>query len=93
MFTNPVVIIWCILVFVVITSITYSERFSEYVSKIIKLSLGIYITHPFLIVVMTHMGLWEITNWGFNFTVVLLGAVAVSFIANRIPIVRNMMKL
>lgn len=93
LFTNPFIIAWTVLVFVVFTSIAYPEKLSGFVFKAIKFSFGVYVMHPFFIVVLQHLGYWENTNWGFNFLIVLLSSVFITFIINRIPVINKLIHL
>lgn len=93
MFTNPFIIAWTVLVFVVFTSMTYPEKLSGFVFKAIKFSFGVYVMHPFFIIILQRLGCWENANWEFNFLVVLLSSVFMSFIINRIPVISKLIHL
>lgn len=93
LFTNPFIVAWTVLVFFIFTSMMYPEKLSGFVFKAIKFSFGVYVMHPFFIIVLQHLGYWENANWKFNFFVVLLSSVFMSSVINRIPVVRKLIQL
>lgn len=93
LFTSPIIIVLACLIFIVGCSVCWSRRLDKIIEHLIGLSLGMYIVHPFIILLMKHFYLWKDSMWVLNFAVLTGGAIIVTAIVKKIPYLRRIVTL
>lgn len=91
LFTNPIILLWISIIFIIVCSLDLSEH-----SKIIEfglVSMGMYILHPLIMLIFQYLGIWDSIYWFLRFVILLLGSSVLSWIMNKIPVVRRLIRL
>lgn len=93
-FSNPIVVLYNILLFVCIFNLKNYKIFESGIFKALCFdSLGIYIVHPYLTSVLRMAGIWSEKYCVQNFVSVCLLCLPLIDVMRRIPYIRGMIKL
>lgn len=93
-FSNPVILLYNVLLF---TGIVFLKEISIYRSRIFDAlhrdSLGIYILHPFMIIILRRLGIWSLSYSLANFVLMAFSTVVIVECMRRVPYINRLVKL
>lgn len=91
-FDNLMVILWTITIISFFISLNLNKGLIL-ISKLAPLTLGTYIIHGILIILLNAVGLFNYSLWYINTPLLFVGAMIITYIMQKIPIVKKLVIL